>query len=111
MIRTVITLLYFSLAMLTVLPVLVLWTIITGDPTFMYNVFQVGLRVGLRVAGIHVHLEGLENIPAGVCIFTSNHCSNLDPGALPQNIPRRVSLLAKKKGLKIPGVPKEFRLA
>ena len=111
MIRTVITLFYFSVAMLTILPVLVLWTIITGDPTFMYNLFQSGLRIGLRVAGIHVRVEGLENIPASVCIFASNHCSNLDPVALTPNIPRRVSLLAKKEVFKIPVLSKAIRLA
>jgi 1-acyl-sn-glycerol-3-phosphate acyltransferase len=111
MIRTIIVLLYFSLAVLLVLPLLVLWTLITGDPNFMYNRFQGGLRVGLRVAGIHVHVEGLENIPAGVCIFASNHASNLDPVALTPNIPRRISLLAKKEVFKIPVLSKAIRLA
>src|ERR1700723_1006523 len=111
MIRTVIVLLYFSLAMLTLLPLLVLWTLITGDANFMYNVFQDGLRIGLRLAGIHVHVEGLENIPPGVCIFASNHASNLDPVALTPNIPRRISLLAKKEVFKIPVLSKAIRMA
>jgi 1-acyl-sn-glycerol-3-phosphate acyltransferase len=111
MIRTVIVLLYFSLAILTGLPLLVLWTLITGDPNFMYNVFQDGLRIGLRIAGIHVHVEGLENIPPGVCIFASNHASNLDPVALTPNIPRRISLLAKKEVFKIPVLSKAITLA
>jgi 1-acyl-sn-glycerol-3-phosphate acyltransferase len=111
MIRTIIVLLYFSLAMLLVLPLLVLWTLITGDPTFMYDRFQEGLRVGLRIAGIHVHVEGLENIPKGVCIFASNHASNLDPIALTPNIPRRISLLAKKEVFRIPVLSEAIRLA
>jgi 1-acyl-sn-glycerol-3-phosphate acyltransferase len=111
MTRTVIVLLYFSLAMLLVLPLLVAWTLISGDVTFMYNRFQEGLRIGLRIAGIHVHVEGLENIPEGVCIFASNHASNLDPVALTPNIPRRISLLAKKEVFKIPVLSKAIRLA
>jgi 1-acyl-sn-glycerol-3-phosphate acyltransferase len=111
MIRTVVVLLYFCLAMLTVLPLLILWTLITGDATFMYNRFQEGLRIGLRLAGIHVHVEGAQNIPAGVCIFASNHASNLDPVALTPNIPRRVALLAKKEVFKIPVLSKAIRLA
>jgi len=111
MIRTIIILLYFTLAMLLVLPLLVLWTLITGDANFMYNVFQDGLRIGLRIAGIHVHVEGLENIPPGVCIFASNHASNLDPVALTPNIPRRISLLAKKEVFKIPVLSKAITLA
>jgi 1-acyl-sn-glycerol-3-phosphate acyltransferase len=110
-IRTIIVLLYFCLAMLIILPLLVLWTIITGDATFMYDRFQEGLRIGLRIAGIHVHVEGLENIPPGVCIFASNHASNLDPIALTPNIPRRVALLAKKEVFKIPVLSKAIRLA
>jgi 1-acyl-sn-glycerol-3-phosphate acyltransferase len=111
MIRTVVVLLYFSLAMLTVLPLLILWTLVTGDANFMYDRFQVGLRIGLRIAGIHVHVEGAENIPAGVCIFASNHASNLDPVALTPNIPRRVALLAKKEVFNIPVLSKAIRLA
>jgi 1-acyl-sn-glycerol-3-phosphate acyltransferase len=111
MIRTVVVLFYFSLAMLTVLPLLILWTLVTGDATFMYDRFQEGLRIGLRIAGIHVHVEGLENIPPGVCIFASNHASNLDPIALTPNIPRRVALLAKKEVFNIPVLSKAIRLA
>ena len=111
MIRTIIVLLYFSLAMLLILPPLVLWSLIAGDVTFMYNRFQEGLRIGLRIAGIRVHVEGLENIPQGVCIFASNHASNLDPVALTPNIPRRISLLAKKEVFKIPVLSKAIRMA
>jgi len=111
MIRTIIVLLYFSLAMLLILPLLVLWSLIAGDVTFMYNRFQESLRIGLRIAGIRVHVEGLENIPQGVCIFASNHASNLDPVALTPNIPRRISLLAKKEVFKIPVLSKAIRMA
>jgi 1-acyl-sn-glycerol-3-phosphate acyltransferase len=111
MIRTVIVLLYFCLAMLIVLPLLILWSLIVGDVTFMYNRFQEGLRVGLRIAGIRVRVEGLQNIPKGVCIFASNHASNLDPVALTPNIPRRISLLAKKEVFDIPVLSKAIRMA
>lgn len=112
MIRTVIVLLYFTLAMLLVLPLLVLWTILTGDANFMYHVFvQYGLRIGLRIAGIHVRVEGLENVPPGVCIFASNHASNLDPVALTPQIPRRIALLAKKEVFRIPVLSKAISLA
>jgi len=111
MIRTIIVLLYFSLAMLIVLPLLILWSLIAGDVSFMYNRFQEGLRIGLHIAGIHVHAEGLENIPKGVCIFASNHASNLDPIALTPNIPRRISLLAKKEVFDIPVLSRAIRMA
>jgi 1-acyl-sn-glycerol-3-phosphate acyltransferase len=111
MIRTIIVLLYFSLALALVLPLLILWSMIAGDITFMYDRFQDGLRIGLRIAGIHVHVAGLENIPPGVCVFASNHASNLDPVALVPQFPRRVSLLAKSEVFRIPILSKAIRLA
>ena len=52
-----------------------------------------------------------ENIPAGVCVFASNHASNIDPVALVPNIPRRVALLAKKEVFRIPILSKAMHLA
>jgi len=111
MIRTVIVLLYFSLGLLLAVPPLVLWTILSGDVMFMYDRFQDALRLGLRIAGIHVHVEGLDNIPPGVCVFASNHASNLDPIAEVPQFPRRISLLAKKEVFRIPILSKAIRLA
>ncbi|MGA7921380.1 MAG: lysophospholipid acyltransferase family protein [Candidatus Acidiferrales bacterium] len=112
MIRTIAVMIYVVLALVLILPWLILWSIITGDADFMYRVFNMGgLRVALWLSGIHVRVEGAENIPAGVCIFASNHASNIDPVALVPNIPRRVALLAKKEVFKIPILSKAIRLA
>jgi 1-acyl-sn-glycerol-3-phosphate acyltransferase len=110
MIRTIIVMVYIAFAMIFVLPWLILWTLLSGDVTFMYESFMIALRRALRMAGIRVHVEGLENIPAGVCVFASNHASNIDPVALVPNIPRRVSLLAKKEVFRIPVLSKALRL-
>jgi len=59
-------------------------------------------RVVCRIAGMKVRLEGLENIPAGVCIFTPNHVSNLDPLTFVPWIPRRVAALVKQDLFRIP---------
>jgi 1-acyl-sn-glycerol-3-phosphate acyltransferase len=111
MIRTVLVLTFVALALVFVQPLLILWTLLTGDPNFMYRTFMRALRVVLRLAGIQVRVEGLENIPSGVCVFASNHASNLDPVALVPNIPRRVALLAKKEVFRIPILSKAIRLA
>ena len=111
MIRTILVLTFVALALLFVQPLLILWTLLTGDPNFMYRTFMRALRIVLRLAGIRVRVEGLENIPSGVCVFTSNHASNLDPVALVPNIPRRVSLLAKKEVFRIPILSKAITLA
>ncbi|HEY4951265.1 MAG TPA: lysophospholipid acyltransferase family protein [Candidatus Acidoferrales bacterium] len=111
MIRTVMVLTFVALALIFVQPLLILWTLLTGDPNFMYRTFMRALRVVLRLAGIHVRVEGLQNIPSGVCVFASNHASNLDPVALVPNIPRRVALLAKKEVFRIPILSKAITLA
>src|ERR1700684_4085734 len=97
MIRTIMVLTFVALALIFVQPLLILWTLLTGDANFMYGTFIGALRIVLRLAGIRVRVEGLENIPSGVCVFTSNHASNLDPVALVPNIPRRVALSSPKK--------------
>src|SRR5271163_697115 len=111
MIRTIMVLTFVAVAMVFVLPLLILWTLLTGNPNFMYWTFIGALRVVLRLAGIRVRVEGLENIPSGVCVFASNHASNLDPVALVPNIPRRVALLAKKEVFRIPILSKAISLA
>src|SRR6202789_1634605 len=111
MIRTILVLTFVALALLFVQPLLILWTLLTGDANFMYWTFIGALRIVLRLAGIRVRVEGLENMPRGGCVFTSNHASNLDSVPLVPNIPRRVSLLAKKGVLRIPTLNKALRQA
>src|SRR4029077_12295046 len=111
MIRSIIVVLYYTLGLVLVMPWLILWSLLTGSPDFMYEMTMKALRSGLRIAGVHVRVEGEENIPPGVCIFVANHVSNVDPLAFVPAIPRRVSLLAKKEVFRIPILSKAMRLA
>ncbi len=111
MIRTIMVLTFVALALLFVQPLLILWTLLTGDANFMYWTFIGALRIVLRLAGIRVRVEGLENIPSGVCVFTSNHASNLDPVALVPNIPRRVATARQKRSVSHSNPRKALRLA
>jgi 1-acyl-sn-glycerol-3-phosphate acyltransferase len=111
MIRTVIAVLFYALGILLVMPWLILWSLLTGSADFMYQMAMKAVRAGLRIAGVRVRVEGLENIPVGVCIFAANHVSNVDPLAFVPAIPRRVSLLAKKEVFRIPILSKAMRLA
>jgi 1-acyl-sn-glycerol-3-phosphate acyltransferase len=111
MIRTVMAILYYALALVLVMPWLILWSLLTGSPDLMYEITMKGVRSGLRIAGVRVRVEGLENIPHGVCIFAANHVSNMDPLAFVPAIPRRVSLLVKKEVFQIPILSKAMRLA
>jgi 1-acyl-sn-glycerol-3-phosphate acyltransferase len=111
MIRTIAVYAFVVPALIFVLPLLILWTIITQDANFMYWTFIGALRITMRIAGIHIRAEGTENIPPRVCIFASNHASNIDPVALVPHIPRRVALLAKKEVFRVPILSKALHLA
>jgi 1-acyl-sn-glycerol-3-phosphate acyltransferase len=86
------------------------WSMITGNVMPLYNVTQMIVRIGYRLAGIRVATEGLERVPAGkACIFMANHVSNLDPTALIPRIPGRTSAFMKRSLMKIPILGIAFR--
>ncbi len=111
MIRTLLTGLVVALAVLLGLPWLILWTLVTGRPDLMYGSSMSFVRFAVRLAGVRVHVEGLENIPPRACIFVANHSSNLDPLAFLPVIPRRVSIFAKRELFRIPILSAAMRLA
>jgi 1-acyl-sn-glycerol-3-phosphate acyltransferase len=102
MIRTSAAVLCMAIAIVVVLPWLILWSAITGSSDLMYALSMKCVRLLASIVGIRVFVEGLENIPAGACVFASNHVSNADPIALFPAIPRRLSVLAKKELFRIP---------
>lgn len=102
MIRSIFIFTYIALAMVLLLPWLILWTLITNEPDAMYNAAMRAIRLLLRLAGIRIHVEGLENIPPRVCIFAANHISAIDPMAFIPAIPRRVAILVKQELFRIP---------
>lgn len=111
MIRTAATLFFIVLALIFLMPPLIVWTLLIRDADLMYSTAMRYLRFLNHVAGIRIRIEGLNNIPPGVCIFASNHISNVDPPAQFPSIPRRVSILAKKQVFRIPVLSKAMRLA
>lgn len=102
MIRTFTLVVFLALSVLLALPWLILWSVIVGNPDLMYGLAMKFVRFGNRIAGVRVRVEGLENIPAGACVFTANHVSNLDALAFIPAIPRRVAILAKQELFRIP---------
>jgi len=111
MIRTIAVVLFLAVALLLVMPFFILWTLLTGTADLMYEVAMKTVRASLRIAKIRVRVEGLENIPPGVCIFAANHISNVDPIAFVPAIPRRVSVLLKSELFRIPILSTAMRLA
>ena len=70
------------------------------------------VRLGFRLAGVRIQVEGLERVPVGAaCIFMSNHVSNLDPPVLIPLIPGRTSVFLKRSLMKIPVLGYGMRLA
>ena len=83
-------------------PIFILQAMISNSVRFLYPFCVVGARFGLRIAGVTPRAEGVENIPPGVCLFISNHVSNVDPPAIFEQIPGRVAFLAKRELFRIP---------
>lgn len=102
MIRTVALVTFLGLAVVFVLPWFILWSWLTKNPDAMYFTAMRAVRLGTRMAGIRVRVEGLERIPSGICIFVANHTSYVDPLAFVPAIPRRVSILLKKELFRVP---------
>jgi 1-acyl-sn-glycerol-3-phosphate acyltransferase len=97
-------------------------TIVAGIPLLIYAALSGNVdplyRAGVasvvwicRVAGLRTRVEGVENIPAGTCLFAANHTSNADAPAIVGSIPRRIAILAKKSLFAIPVVGTGFRMA
>ena len=110
MIRTFIGAAFLTLFILIVgLPVIA-YSLITSTSDVLYRWGKWGIGAAMHLAGVRVRAEGLENIPAGVCIFAANHVSNLDPPAALIGVPRRISYLAKQEIFKVPIVRTALRL-
>ena len=111
MIRALFVCTFLGLGVFLALPWFVLWTIITGNPDPMYSMAMNACAFALRTIGVRVRVEGVENIPPGVCVFASNHASNLDPLVYFPAIPRRISVLVKKELLRVPVLSAGMRAA
>jgi len=110
MIRTFIGTAFLTLLILIVGLPIIAYSALTGTSDVLYRVGKWAIGASMRLAGVRVRAEGVENIPAGVCIFAANHVSNLDPPAALIGVPRRISYLAKQEIFKVPIVRTALRL-
>ncbi|HMD32226.1 MAG TPA: lysophospholipid acyltransferase family protein [Candidatus Acidoferrales bacterium] len=91
-------------------PFFILQAMLSGSVRILYPFSIGGSQIGLRIAGVQPVAEGVENIPKGVCLFVSNHVSNVDPPLVVGRIPGRVALLAKRELFRIPFLGTAMRL-
>ncbi len=112
MLRTLSLLLVYALLGVPAGLVGIPWTLLRGNIAWLYRVGMGVCALGLRVAGVQVVLEGLENVPAGrSCIFMANHVSNLDPPVIMPIIPGQTSVLLKRELMQIPVLGTAMRMA
>lgn len=111
MIRTILMLTFWGLALPFVALICFPWTFISGDIGLLYRVCMWGAAAGVRLAGVRVRTVGLEKLdPPRTYIFMSNHVSNIDPPLMLPVIPRRTSVMAKKELFSYPLLGKIMRL-
>jgi 1-acyl-sn-glycerol-3-phosphate acyltransferase len=112
MIRTILMLGFWAVAVPVIALIFFPWVLITGDILPLYRAGIWGARTGVRIAGVKVQIVGLETLdPKRTCIFMSNHVSNLDPPILVPLIPNRTSVMAKRELFRYPILGKALRMA
>jgi 1-acyl-sn-glycerol-3-phosphate acyltransferase len=102
---------FLSLYALIAGPPLLIWTLISRNPTALYWAGVKGVVFLVRAAGANIRVKGKERIPRGVCLFVANHTSSADAPAVVGAIPRRVAILLKASLFKWPIAGQAFTLA
>ena len=111
MIRALIMLGFWTIALPPAAFIFMPWTFITGDISVMYRAFMWGALAGVRLAGVRPRTIGLEKLDSKrTYIFMSNHVSNLDPPLMIPLLGRQTSVLVKKELFKIPLLGKAMRM-
>jgi 1-acyl-sn-glycerol-3-phosphate acyltransferase len=110
-IRTILMLAFWSVALPLAALLCFPWTFLTGDIRFLYSVAMGAAFAGARLAGIRVQTIGLDQLdPERTYVFMSNHVSNIDPPVMLPLIPHRTSVMAKKELFDYPLLGKTMRI-
>jgi len=111
LIRTIVLLTFWAIALPFAAVIGFPWTFLSGDPSFLYRIFMWGASRGVRLVGIRATIIGLDKLdPARTYIYMSNHASNIDPPLMIPLLPKRTSVLVKKELFKIPLLARAMRL-
>src|SRR5271165_7058422 len=107
MIRTILMLSFWAVAVPIIALIFFPWVFITGDIMPLYRAGIWGAWQGVRLAGVKVQVKGFERLdPKRTYIFMSNHASNLDPPILAALTHNRTAVMAKRELLSYPNLSK-----
>jgi 1-acyl-sn-glycerol-3-phosphate acyltransferase len=109
-VRTTAVVIFLLVYTLLAGPPLLLQRILTGSLGFLYRGCIWGAAMSLRIAGVRLRVEGIENVPRATCLFIANHVSNLDPPAVVCALPCNAALIAKTTVFRIPILGTALRL-
>jgi 1-acyl-sn-glycerol-3-phosphate acyltransferase len=111
MIRAIIMLGFWAVALPIAAAVCIPWVLITGKITPLYRFGMWAAFAGVRLSGVRVKTSGLERLdPGKTYIFMSNHVSNIDPPLLLPLIPRRTSVMARHELFNYPILGRVMRM-
>jgi 1-acyl-sn-glycerol-3-phosphate acyltransferase len=103
LIRAVLGLLWLSLFIPPATVVGVLGTLISRSPRPIYVLARICVGVGLKLAGVRVHVRGLEHLGDWRnTVLMANHESFLDPPVLLHALPVDIKVLVKQELFKVP---------
>jgi 1-acyl-sn-glycerol-3-phosphate acyltransferase len=111
MIRTILMLTFWAIALPIAALISFPWAFATGDVRLLYRIGMWGARTGVSIAGVRVKMVGLDLLdPQATYIFMCNHVSNIDPPLLLPRIPGRTSVMAKYELFRYPLLGRAMRL-
>ncbi len=112
MIRTMLMLGFWAIALPMAAAITVPWALLTGNVKPLYRIGMWGAFTGVRLAGVRVRTIGREDLdPRATYIFMANHASNIDPPLLLPIIPGRTSVMARHELFNYPILGRAMRIA
>ncbi|HEY4054792.1 MAG TPA: lysophospholipid acyltransferase family protein [Terriglobales bacterium] len=111
MIRTLVMLTFWAIALPIAALISFPWAFATGDIRLLYRIGMWGARTGVWLTGVRVEMIGMERLePNATYVFMVNHVSNIDPPLLLPRIPGRTSVMAKQELFGLPILGRAMRL-
>jgi 1-acyl-sn-glycerol-3-phosphate acyltransferase len=109
-VRSVATYVAVSIYVLFAAPIGMLLAMIFRWKGILYILGHGGVRLGLALCGIKVHVAGVENIPRDrAAVYCANHQSNVDPPILFDCLHPRMHIVYKAEIDAIPLLARAFR--